>query len=103
MTRDEHTALIHDLRQNLTNEAKATEILTKLSDDYGETLTKSEENAKTAEKLTKDNTELRDVNMRLFLKVGVPNTNTETKPDSNTGENKPLKYEDLFNEKGGLK
>lgn len=53
--------------------------------------------------LETDKEELRKANMRLFLKT------TETQPQANTnsgseGDNdEPLKYENLFDEKGDLK
>lgn len=51
---------------------------------------------------------LKDVNMDLLLRVGTQqNSNqagaTPNINNSNQGEKKPLKFEDLFNEKGELK
>ena len=58
------------------------------------------------ESLTNHNEKLREANMKLFLRVGEIKDDTQRKEDS-TGikeETKPdLKFEDLFNEKGGLK
>lgn len=48
--------------------------------------------------------EVQDRNMELFLRVG--EKNSDKADDKNTGGNKSendLKYEDLFNENGGLK
>ena len=56
--------------------------------------------------LTGANEKLRDANMKLFLRVGESKDSKEVKEDS-TGiketEVEKLKFEDLFDEKGGLK
>lgn len=56
--------------------------------------------------LTADNENLRAANMKLFLRVGESKTEEQKKKDE-TGiegsKKEPLKYENLFDEKGGLK
>lgn len=99
MTREEHTKLIRDIRASLGDEAKVTEILTNLSDDYGTVLTAAETDKANAEKLVKDNEGLRDVNMRLFLKVGSPDTGGKSET---VVEKSEMTFDKLFNEKGGL-
>lgn len=60
----------------------------------------------TIEKNKEDIEKLRESNMNLFLRVSANKTEDQQKQDS-TGikpdEDKKLKFEDLFDEKGGLK
>lgn len=69
---------------------------------YDENSTLSEANTKYEE----DNEKLRSANMQLFLKVGANKTEKEVKEDK-TGikEDKvePRRFENLFDDKGGLK
>ena len=107
MTRDEHKAMVQKMLAMVTpeNQANASELLTQLSDDYEKTLTESETLTKTNETLTANNEKLRQVNADLFLKVGNTNkeTHNETQNNSNEqGNEKPLPFEALFNEKGDL-
>jgi hypothetical protein len=97
--REDHTNLIRDIRLNLNDEAKVTDLLTQLSDDYGSVTADLESTKQTAESLKTQAESLREVNMRLFLKVGNP---IPVKPEHDPQEDR-LKFEDLFNEKGGLK
>lgn len=56
--------------------------------------------------LTTDNENLRSANMKLFLQVGSRKTDGQRKEDTTGVKEQPeskLKYEDLFNENGGLK
>lgn len=59
------------------------------------------------ESLTTDNENLRAANMKLFLQVGAEKDSAERKKDQTGHEKdepeKKLKYEDLFNDEGGLK
>ena len=59
----------------------------------------------TSTNLAADNEKLRAANMKLFLRVGEAKDQGEVEKDR-TGLEQPkekLKFEDLFNEKGGLK
>lgn len=110
MTRDEHKQIVNQMLTMVSaeNQAKASDLLTQLSEDYEQTLT-GLETATASEKALKENNEtLREVNAKLFLKVGQtdkklhedkPNEQEQQddKPDSN------LTFENLFNEKGELK
>lgn len=75
--------------------------------DENETL-KSTNDALTTtnEQFKTDNETLRQANMKLFLRVGNDKTEKEKQEDS-TGVKTPdvskRKFEDLFNEKGGIK
>ena len=108
MTREEHTAKIRLIQEKIKDidDGSITEELANLSDDYGSTLgiidTMTLENTK----LKNDNENLRDTNMRLFLKVGDKVMNdkqiTEQVEQETTSE-EVVKIEDLFDEKGELK
>lgn len=87
---------IHDT----DSDGSITQILADLSDDYGSILADIDNTNLQNEKLKKDNENLRDTNMRLFLKIENPNETTTEEPEE---ENKKLTFENLFNEKGELK
>lgn len=108
MTREEHTAKIRLIQEKIKDidDGSITEELANLSDDYGTTLgiidTMTLENTK----LKNDNENLRDTNMRLFLKVGdkVMNDKQPTEQgEQETTSDEVVKIEDLFDEKGELK
>lgn len=109
MTREEHTAKIRVIQEKIkdVDDGSITEELANLSDDYGTTLgiidTMTLENTK----LKNDNENLRDTNMRLFLKVGDKVMQDKKPTDENntdtTNVEDVVKIEDLFNEKGELK
>ena len=108
MKREEHKEIIQKMLTmvNPDNQANASELLTQLSDDYEQTLTSLETANTNVQELTVKNETLRDVNAKLFLKVG----STDNKPPqgnnentNNQGEdNKDLTFDKLFNEKGEL-
>lgn len=88
------------------DESERMSMLAKLND---ETSAIFDENAtlKTInEKYESDNEKLRKTNMDLFLQVGSTKSDDERKKDT-TGledeEKKKRKFEDLFDEKGGIK
>lgn len=81
--------LLTQLKDNVTNIFDANETLTTENNQYKE-----------------DNEKLRSANMKLFLRVGADKTDDEIKKNQvgETGKEKePRKFENLFNEKGGLK
>lgn len=96
------------------DDVKRREILTTLTDDIEVLYTNLESDRstiaalnETIEKNKEDIDKLRESNMNLFLRVSANKTEEEAKQNS-TGikpdEDKPkLKFEDLFDEKGGLK
>lgn len=56
--------------------------------------------------LMNDNEQLRSANMKLFLRVGADKTPADIRKNSTGIDDNPaekLKFEDLFDEKGGLK
>jgi len=99
MKAEDFKAKTAEIMANLTDQAKVSILLAELNEDYdAETVTKTTAIA-TAEKLVKDNENLRSTNMQLFLKVGEP---LKTEPTKTVEDDKP-KYEDLFDENGNLK
>ena len=108
MTRDEHKNIVNQLLAMVTPEsqANASDLLTQLTDDYEQTLTDFESATANVTQLTANNETLRQVNAKLFLKVGetdknTHNTNNQDKGDDGGKENQ-LTFEALFNEKGEL-
>lgn len=99
MTREEHTSKIMQIKEKIheIDDGTITNILADLSDDYSALLTDIDNKTLQAEKLQNDNENLRDTNMRLFLRVG--EVKTEDVPQD---ESKKRDYSDLFNEKGEL-
>lgn len=70
MKREEHTSIIRQIRENLSNEGMVSELLANLSDDYGTILAVNEDINNELSNLRAANENLRDTNMRLFLRVG---------------------------------
>ena len=108
MTRDEHKAIVNQLLTMATpeNQAAASDLLTQLTDDYEQTLTSNETLTASNETLTSNNETLRQVNAKLFLRVGeteknMNNHSTNTEQGNGGNENK-MTFEALFNEKGEL-
>lgn len=104
MTREEHTKLIRDIQKQLgdKDDGTITTMLADLSDDYGTMLSQIDTINLENTKYKADNENLRDTNMRLFLRVG----EAQKKPsdEGKIEEEQPtIKIEDLFNEKGELK
>jgi hypothetical protein len=82
MKPEEQKKILADILSSRDDQAKVSELLTQLSDDYGAINAESVLAKAEAEKLKKDNESLRDVNMRLFLKVGVvPAQDPDPEPD----------------------
>lgn len=101
MTAEEHKAIVTDIMKNISAEgqAAASELLTKLSEDYTQQLTIVEDSTKKVTDYEKANEELRKANMSLFLKVGqAPEDKPEDKPAPDVDP-----YANLFDENGNLK
>lgn len=107
---EEHTQIVQEIAQNLNDQAKVTELLNTLSNDY----IKVNEEISKMPQLAADNEKLRSVNMKLFLQNGSTGTTTasediQKKEAAGTdgvegaGQENKKKFEDLFNEKGELK
>lgn len=107
MDLQEHKNIVNQLLSMVTseNQAAASELLTKLSDDYTETTTALSEKTKSVDDLTANNEVLRDVNAKLFLKVGTTETlskGSDPLPNVSEQEIETKSYDDLFNDKGEL-
>lgn len=72
---------------------------TECEKDYDQLTTLKDQN----KELTEKNEQLRSANMQLFTMVGKPKDEGSSSGGSEEPETKELKYEDLFNEEGGLK
>lgn len=90
----------NDIMSNLSDQGKVTEYLTQLNDAYETTLTTNttlQDQSKTHEKEIQA---LKDTNMKLFLKVQAPESDSAA--DSQTLETEPkLSYEKLTEDLGG--
>lgn len=86
------------------NEAERRGLLATLQDEITGVLDTNDTLQTNNQTLTDENTTLLDENRKLFLRVGVPAD--EQDPKRKTGLETPpekRKFEDLFDEKGGLK
>ena len=110
MKREEHKGIVNQLLGMVASEhqARASELLTNLGDDYEQVLTASEQASANVETLTKNNETLREVNAKLFLRVGESDKEAR-KQDTNTGDKEEqdeeqtvIPFSKLFNEKGEL-
>lgn len=101
MTRDEHTAKIRLIQDRIKDIDDGTIVsaLADLSDDYGSQLAEIDRISLDNQNLKNVNENLRDTNMRLFLKVGEPQ---KTQDNSTEEKGEVIKIKDLFNEKGEL-
>ncbi len=100
MTREEFNTLINDIG-TCEDETQRREMLTSLRETVSSDFDRLEELEETNAQLTTDNETLRSANMKLFLRVG---DEREPEPPLPTPAPKDkLKFEDLFNDKGGLK
>ena len=104
-TMEEFQKVLNDIRSNLDDTAKVTELLESISLEYSEMTKENNTLSTNNEKLIKDNDNLRNVNMDLFLKVGNQRSEENQKAENQvqeTQENK-LSFENLFDENGNLK
>ena len=106
MTREELAKLIQELHGFSTpeNQARTSEILTTISEGFENTLTASEQAQTRVSELTANNETLRDVNAKLFLKVGSKPSEpiADPEPPKQTEPDAPISFDTLFNEKGEL-
>jgi hypothetical protein len=72
MKPEEQKKILAEILNSREDQGKVSELLTALSDDYGVINAEHDLAIANANKLKADNESLRDTNMRLFLKVGVP-------------------------------
>lgn len=89
------------------DETQRRDMLASLNAEAGTLFDNNAELSSQLENLTSDNENLRAANMKLFLQVGA-NKNSDERLKDQTGHEgqeapKKLKYDDLFDDKGGLK
>ena len=107
MTREEIKQRMNELLglASAEHQAKASEILTGLSDEFEKVLNTSEYNARQVTEFTERHETLRDVNAKLFLKVGATDKETpktETANVKTVESENTITFDNLFNEKGEL-
>lgn len=98
MTRDEYTERLQAIGTE-ADETTRRELIAALIEDGGRDYDDHAAAVAARDQLQRDNETLRDANMKLFLRVGDPKKKTED-PDP---EPKKKRFEDLFDEKGGIK
>lgn len=81
------------------DETERRELLAQLSEDAGKDYDAMENLTATNATLTEDNEKLRSANMKLFLRVGTGKTEER---DVDTPKDK-RSFDNLFNDKGGIK
>lgn len=99
MTKQEYTERLQAIGSE-ADEAQRRELIAALIDDGGADYDSFAATTTERDQLRSANETLREANMKLFLRVG-----THKDPDPKPGDppkEKP-KFEDLFNEKGGIK
>jgi hypothetical protein len=99
MTKQEYTERLQAIGTE-ADETQRRELIAQLIDDGGADYDSFESTSAERDQLRSANETLREANMQLFLRVG-----SKSEPDQKPGDppkEKP-KFEDLFNEKGGIK
>ena len=106
MTRDEHKNIVNQLLNMATpeNQATASDLLTQLTDGFERIVTDYEIASANVTQLTANNETLRQVNAKLFLRVGEKEIDPPAKGKDAGGDELPrIDFTELFNEKGELK
>lgn len=87
------------------DEVQRRTLLAELSDEGGKVFDDFAKATETSTSLAADNEKLRAANMQLFLRVGGEKTPEDQMKDTTGIDQKKdkLKFEDLFDEKGGIK
>ena len=98
MTRDEFTNKVKEVRSNLTDEALAGDLLTEIFEGVTNVFESNTTLNNQVDEYVKSNENLRESNMKLFLKLG--DESDKTDPDAGSPEPEPQpekrKFEDLF-------
>lgn len=105
MDRDKIIAMIQNAGTT-EDEVERRTLLTDLNNNVAELFDKEKTLEEENQKLKEDNEKIRQANMELFLQVGSNKSKEETIKDETGAESKEpekRKFEDLFDEKGGLK
>jgi len=88
------------------DEVERRELLATLTTETTDLFDNHEKLTTDSEQLQSDNEKLREANMKLFLRVGDSKSKDESFKDSTGIDNQPKekrKFEDLFDDKGGIK
>lgn len=96
---EDYNKLMNDLKENLTDEGKATGIMSELIQDYQNVQNELSSLNTINEDLKNKNSSLQETNCNLFLKL--TSEKKEVSPEGINGENKP-KISDLKFENGRL-
>lgn len=100
MDKDTFNSLIQQIGQ-CDDDVERRELLTSLADDTNPMFDRVTDLEQQNTQLTDDNETLRSANMKLFLRVG-----DKSKPEEPPGlepEPPKRKFDDLFNDQGGIK
>ena len=95
LTLDQFRELTTKTRNSLGDEGAVSEILVQMADAYGEAVANSEKISSENETLKKANENLRDSNMRLFLKLGGTD-NEAKKQEQEKPEGDGEKFDDIM-------
>lgn len=106
MSKEEFLQMIKDIG-TCESDPERRELLTQLGEVAGKVYDDFTAETEKRAKLETDNETLRDANMKLFLRVGAEKTDKERKDDiaglKKEEEKEKKNFDDLFDEKGGLK
>lgn len=100
MTLEEHAALISNVLNNLAEQGTVSELLTQISEDYAETTAALNAAQAENETLKAEVENLKENNMKLFLKVTQPIKDSEAEEPEG---NEEVSFDELFDENGELK
>lgn len=109
MNKEEFNSKINDIRnkvKDLPELVEVSDLLTDLFTGSNELFDELETTAKTQDELKLANDKLREVNNKLFLKIGDHEDKQDDIPTPPTDEKEPEEkksFKDLFNEKGEFK
>lgn len=98
MTVQEQKAIIDDVLQNHTDQAKVSTLLATLTEDYVSVSSDLAQATQASEKIASENEQLRQANMKLFLQIGEPTKETK----NISSEPTTPQFTSLFDEKGNL-
>ena len=107
MKKEKMKEIVDSMLSNLQDIAKVTELLNTLQEENNNLENALQTIEEEKQKILVDNEQLRQVNMKFFLKLsGGPDENKGTQTTQNSesepDEEKMLSFDDLFNEKGEL-
>jgi len=97
---EDFSAKAQEIINNLSDQAKVSEILAELTQEHIKTVQEVEENNKLVSQTQEENKRLREANLKLFLMVGEPKKEEEQQQQK---EEQKITIEDLLDGKGRLK